>query len=440
MQQEEELQMALWKSQHDQTVAAGAVVKTSHSTFESSQEELDFALTLSASEYDATQYYDHDNNEAWESEAPAAIEAELEEPQEEGFQADWKSDSDSDGSSTFALDLESNKDCWLSSSDHYGSSSMYPGTVTGSTTESHIGNDRQVIIIDDETSPPIKKAVALLDSKIVNLLDDDDDDNDDGSSPRTPLRCIDNNRRADPPSTCRSVIRSLDDCVIDLTSDGPDSSGKKGGSIMRKDSSSPVYISPRKKYKYSGETANTTNTKTTTTVVGSTQLIDGPASSAGWSDWVGGSIRSTASLSLLVDLRERKDQDHYRSFFHSITQKCGDISSTPETRVSVVQQTLHLGDFLFAYEHDSSGQQGDDDVLLISHVLVERKSIKDIVGTSADRSGTGSASRYWKQERRMRFCSLRTPIMLIEGKIVDASVRKVRPLISKESDLEKPGM
>ena len=135
-------------------------------------------------------------------------------------------------------------------------------------------------------------------------------------------------------------------------------------------------------------------------------------------------------MSLLVDLRERKDQDRYRSFFHSISQKCESIS-TPDTPVHVVQQSLHLGDFLFAYE------QGDD--LLVAHVLVERKSIKDIVGTSADRSGTGSASRYWKQERRMRFCSLRTPIMLIEGKIVDASTRKVRPLISKESDLEKPG-
>ena len=408
-QQEEDLQMALWNSRQE-TKAKGPSLPDA---FEDSQEQMDFALTLSASEYDAINdpYHVEDDYE------PDEISwLDPGEPRDE-FEADWESDSDSDGNSTFELELESSsQERFLSPADYESSSSSRSKAVPSQFGTRPPEEDRHVVTID-EASPPARAV-------IVNLIEDE-------GSPRTPLRRIDNHRMA-PPSTCRSVIRSLRDCVVDLTSDGPDSSGKKGPSAASfpdgnlDDSSSGIFGSPRKKSKYSQDVDTPSKASSQPVLVSSASSSSSSLSSF---EWIGGSIQTAATVALLVDLRERKDQGHYRSFFHSIAQKCDGIS-TPDTPVHVVQQSLHLGDFLFAYE------QGDD--LLLSQVLVERKSIKDIVGTSADRSGTGSASRCWKQERRMRFCSLRTPIMLIEGKIVDASIRKVRPLISKESDMEKP--
>ena len=420
-QQEEDLQMALWNSRQESKAKGPSLPDA----FEDSQEQMDFALTLSASEYDAINdpYHVEDDYEPDEKSwlDPG-------EPRDE-FEADWESDpdSDSDGNSTFELELESSsQERFLSPADYESSRSSRSKAVLPSQFGTRPPEEDRHVVTIDEASPPARAV-------IVNLIEDE-------GSPRTPplLRRTDNHRMV-PPSTCRSVIRSLRDCVVDLTSDGPDSSGKKGPSAASfpggtlDDPSSGIFGSPRKKSKYSQDVDTPSKASSQPVLVSRTSSSSSSSSSSlslSSFEWIGGSIQTAATVALLVDLRERKDQGHYRSFFHSIAQKCDGIS-TPDTPVHAVQQSLHLGDFLFAYE------QGDD--LLLSQVLVERKSVKDIVGTSADRSGTGSASRCWKQERRMRFCSLRTPIMLIEGKIVDASIRKVRPLISKESDMEKPG-
>ena len=211
-QQEEDLQMALWNSRQELKAKGPSLPDA----VEDSQEQMDFALTLSASEYDAINdpYLVEDDYEPDDT-----LWLDPGEPRDE-FEADWESDSDSDGNSTFELELESSsqeQERFLSPADYESSRSSRSKAVLPSQFGTRPPEEDRHVVTIDEASPPARAV-------IVNLIEDE-------GSPRTPplLRRTDNHRMA-PPSTCRSVIRSLRDCVVDLTSDGPDSSGKKGPS------------------------------------------------------------------------------------------------------------------------------------------------------------------------------------------------------------------
>jgi ERCC4-type nuclease len=168
-------------------------------------------------------------------------------------------------------------------------------------------------------------------------------------------------------------------------------------------------------------------------------------------------------LVMLVDTRERREQNRYRQFYFDIQQRCvshlpaspftfsgpafasGDGMSRLEWRTE--QEELKLGDVAFAYESPSataSAAPATDAMkqhnahCWLTGTIVERKALGDLIGSSAgdtrERCGT---ARHVTQERRLRHSGLSAPFMLIEGITSAASLHAV-PLVWRESDHSNP--
>jgi ERCC4-type nuclease len=168
-------------------------------------------------------------------------------------------------------------------------------------------------------------------------------------------------------------------------------------------------------------------------------------------------------LVMLVDTRERREQNRYRQFYFDIQQRCvshlpaspftfsgpafapGDGMPRLEWRTE--QEELKLGDVAFAYESPSataSAAPATDATkqhnahCWLTGTIVERKALGDLIGSSAgdtrERCGT---ARHVTQERRLRHSGLRAPFMLIEGITSAASLHAV-PLVWRESDHSNP--
>jgi ERCC4-type nuclease len=168
-------------------------------------------------------------------------------------------------------------------------------------------------------------------------------------------------------------------------------------------------------------------------------------------------------LVMLVDTRERREQNRYRQFYFDIQQRC--VSHLPASPFSfsgpafvpgdgmprlewrTEQEELKLGDVAFAYESPgataSAAPATDATKQHTAHcwltgTIVERKALGDLIGSSAgdtrERCGT---ARHVTQERRLRHSGLRAPFMLIEGVTSAASLHAV-PLVWRESDHSNP--
>jgi ERCC4-type nuclease len=168
-------------------------------------------------------------------------------------------------------------------------------------------------------------------------------------------------------------------------------------------------------------------------------------------------------LVMLVDTRERREQNRYRQFYFDIQQRC--VSHLPPSPLTLSgpafapgggmptlewrteQEELKLGDVAFAYESPgataSAAPATDATKQHTAHcwltgTIVERKALGDLIGSSAgdtrERCGT---ARHVTQERRLRHSGLSAPFMLIEGMTSAPSLHAV-PLVWRESDHSNP--
>jgi hypothetical protein len=120
-------------------------------------------------------------------------------------------------------------------------------------------------------------------------------------------------------------------------------------------------------------------------------------------------VPHNAAISMLMCETERHQQANYRKFYHETAEVFANFGK----RCSVhVTGKLPLGDFQFQFQ--CSGDSPDDPSL-VSDVIIERKTISDIVTSSAgDRELNGTA-RHVRQESRLRHCKLQRACMLFEG-------------------------
>jgi ERCC4-type nuclease len=168
-------------------------------------------------------------------------------------------------------------------------------------------------------------------------------------------------------------------------------------------------------------------------------------------------------LVMLVDTRERREQNRYRQFYFDVQQRCvSHLPASPFTfsgpafapgdgmpRLAwrTEQEDLKLGDVAFAYESpgDTTPAAPGTDATKqhnaycwLTGTIVERKALGDLIGSSAgdtrERCGT---ARHVTQERRLRHSGLHAPFMLIEGVTSAASLHAV-PLVWRESDHSNP--
>lgn len=125
------------------------------------------------------------------------------------------------------------------------------------------------------------------------------------------------------------------------------------------------------------------------------------------------------SLNLVVDTRERKANSTYQSLAKSI-----EAQLARHVRVSdagAVVASIRIGDFLWALEDDLDALQQ-----WTAGVIVERKTLNDIMGSSAQRTskGKGDEARHFKQERQLRYCGAPHAFMLIEARPPPVPLRK----------------
>ena len=120
------------------------------------------------------------------------------------------------------------------------------------------------------------------------------------------------------------------------------------------------------------------------------------------------SVSPLASLTLLVDNRERNRNSTYRDFFKMIQSDFHQFSSLT---ACPCEAALTLGDFFFALEEAVEGQ--DEARYFAAGAAIERKAISDIVTRSA---GAGEGPHF-KQERHLRFSGLRHAAVLLEGEL-----------------------
>jgi ERCC4-type nuclease len=134
---------------------------------------------------------------------------------------------------------------------------------------------------------------------------------------------------------------------------------------------------------------------------------------------------------------ERKEQNYYRKFFSELRDRIA--QHLPPPFLLEYFKRLTLGDFiLIADATDTTNSDGIDNVWA-TDLIIERKSLNDIVSRSAGESShvrRGTAA-YFTQERRLRHCGLRLPFFLIEGD--RTSIERMKGvLISREEDLRGP--
>lgn len=134
---------------------------------------------------------------------------------------------------------------------------------------------------------------------------------------------------------------------------------------------------------------------------------------------------SDVNMTLLVDKRERKQNNKYREFYQSIDEE---VQRFCHGTVNTSEVQLTLGDFFLAFDGEREGSCWS------AGLAIERKAITDIVSRSADVEGP-----HFKQERNLRYSGLRHVAILIEGDYrVDDS--QVAPRVSSthgEEDLER---
>lgn len=120
-------------------------------------------------------------------------------------------------------------------------------------------------------------------------------------------------------------------------------------------------------------------------------------------------VPHNAAITMLMCQTERHQQANYRNFYHETSEAFKNFGKGTSVHVT---GKLPLGDFQFQYQ--CSGDSPDDPSL-VSDVIVERKTISDIVTSSAgDRESNGTA-RHVRQESRLRHCKLQRACMLFEG-------------------------
>lgn len=71
-------------------------------------------------------------------------------------------------------------------------------------------------------------------------------------------------------------------------------------------------------------------------------------------------------------------------------------------------------------------------------LLVERKTLSDIIERSASTKGWSGDAAHFKQERAMRFCSLinKRAFLLLEGELTVIAMHKIQPRVGSHEDVE----
>jgi ERCC4-type nuclease len=138
-----------------------------------------------------------------------------------------------------------------------------------------------------------------------------------------------------------------------------------------------------------------------------------------------------AQVATLMCKTERVEQQNYRNFYYGAVRA---FEIHGQGRVHN-DRKLPLGDFQFHYQ--CSGDNPDEPSLA-SDVVIERKTISDIVTSSAgDRDSSGTA-RHIRQESRLRHCKLTRACMLIEGIPDNRCPHLPGPRTSHDRQLQNP--
>ena len=152
-------------------------------------------------------------------------------------------------------------------------------------------------------------------------------------------------------------------------------------------------------------------------------------------------VPAGSELVLLVDNRERKQNNYYREMLTCITKQ-----SLRNSNLATSESNLILGDFTFVFENDPQGNNEEetpikrkrniDNANPLSYwnagVVIERKCVRDIIGRSAEKD----EGPHFKQERNLRNSGLNHPFMLIEGDCFRIA-NCIKPRVSRDEDMDK---